>query len=247
MRARPIDPAASEAGFITPVFAGVVLTLSLIAAAILVLARQDLITSNRDARRIARALWLEGVATQAALKVRTAAGQPVQRWKQDSAYGVLEVIAEPEDRKAAPQYADRPENLALIGRLVASREITGVGNALVRAVSDAAGQVHRSDITGLSADRRWRDCATTIFSPHSRLTSLAPDPAVPAPAKPTPHQGELWRISVISDDGAYVDQIVRFGNEPRRLVEVVEQRAGQERRGYRRQCRTLLQSAGSAS
>lgn len=247
MRARPTDPAASEAGFITPVFAGVVLMLSLVAAAILVLARQDLVASNREARRVAQALWLEGVATQAALRVRMAAGQPVQRWKQDSAYGVLEVIAEPEDRKAGPQYADRPENLALIGQLVAPREIAGVGSALVSAVSGSAGQVRRADIAALRADRRWRDCATTIFSPYSRLTSLAPDPAFPATAKPTAHEGELWRISVISDDGAYIDQIVRFGKEPRRPIEVVEQRAGQERRTYRRQCWTLLQPPGGAS
>jgi hypothetical protein len=244
MHRRRADLSPPDAGFITPVFAGVLLTVSLVAAAILLVARQDFLESDRDARRTAQALWLEGVAIQSALRVATTAGQPVLRWTQGSAYGVLDVIVEPEDRKAAPQSAERPENVLLIGRLVGPREAAGLASAVSGQVGTASGQVRRAEIAGLSAERRWRDCATTIFSPYSRLTTLAPDLPEPGPAA-TPHTGELWRISVIARDGGFIDQIVRLTDDPRRAVEVVEQRAGQDRHTYRRQCWTLLQPPGS--
>lgn len=245
MHQRRAEILSSDAGLITPVFAGVLLMVSLVAAAILLVARRDMLMSERDARKTAQALWLEGVAVESALRVAKAAGQPVLRWKQDSQYGILDVIVEPEDRKAAPQSAERPENVQLIGRLASPKEAASLASAVSAQAVSASGQVRRLDIERLSAERRWRDCATTIFSPYSRLTTLAPDPPNVDAKSASRHAGELWRVLVIARDGGYIDQIVRLTDSPQRAVEVVEQRTGQDRHTHRRQCWTLLRPAGS--
>lgn len=238
------EPGHQDAGFITPVFVGLVLFLSLVAAAIVMLARQDFLASRHDARRAAQGLWLEGIATQAAAKLMVTPGQSVLRWTEPSSYGNLVVVVEPEDRKVGPQFVERAENIALIERLVGSRDAADVAMNVSRLAFDAKVLIKREEIARLHADPRWRNCATTMISPYSSLTNLAPD-APDGPLTSSAHRGQIWRVLVTAEDGGWIDQVIRLTDRPAEPLEVLEQVSGRDRRGGRAECWALLDIAGA--
>jgi hypothetical protein len=219
-----------EAGFITPVFAGLVLMLSLVAAGVVLLARQDLMSANRDGRLLAKDLWLEGVARKAALAMLATPGQPVLRWREGAGSQGLSVTMEPEDRKIDPRLLDQTENQVLIGRLVGEASASGVAARLTELAQQSNGRLAREVIGSLDESPSWRACANTVVSPYGRLSRLAPDSQVDQQdPRASRHTGEIWRIFVEADDGPWLDQIVQVSDRAERPVEILEQSHGRAR------------------
>jgi hypothetical protein len=227
---------ADDAGFITPVFAGLGLAMVLIAAAFLLTARQDLATARTASSRQAEQLRLEGLVAVAAWRLRETSDL---RWRAWSEAGGVQIAAEPEGRKINPLFADRPDNLVIAERLVGPAHAEAVTRALVDNVSAARRLARRDEIVAVSADARWRACAASAFSAYSQQTALTLEPA----AARAGQTGEIWRIVVSGRNGAFVDQVIRFSSDPTRSFDILEHAAGHTGGAARLACQRLIHIA----
>jgi len=226
-------PDAQDQGFITPVFAGLGLAMALVGAAFLMAARQDVTSARTASARQAEQLRLEGQATVAAFRLLDTPDQAWRGWSQGDR---TRIVAEPEGRKINPLFAERPDNVAVVARLVGPERAQDVVEALAQEVAAAPRLVRRGQIAAISPDVRWRACAASAFSAYSQQTALALEPAVATAA----HVGEIWRIVVIGQGGAFVDQVVRFSADRARPVDILEQSAGRAAGATRIDCQRLI-------
>lgn len=229
---------AQDQGFITPVFAGLGLALALVGAAFVMAARQDVASARTASARQVEQLRLEGKATVAAFRLLDTPDQARRGWSEDDR---TRLLAEPEGRKINPLFAERPGNLAVAARLVGPERAQGVVEALAREVAAAPRLVRRGQIAAISPDARWRACAASVFSAYSQQTALSLEPAAAAAG----HVGEIWRIVVVGQDGAFVDQLVRFSADRARPFDILEQSAGHAGGAARIGCRRLIDGTES--
>jgi hypothetical protein len=217
------EPARDE-GYVTAVFAGLTFMLALIAIAGALLARQQLIGATADVRRLAERYDFEGRANAAALRLLKEDGSPTLRWSERSAYGDVTITAEPDGRKISATALVDPQNGDLIAALAGRADADSVEARAASLQPASDGAIHREALAALSEDARWRECAWSLVSPFSRLTAFNLTAAAePAEDGADGHAGEVWRITVDSPDGAWLDREVRFTGSPSDPAAVVDQ------------------------
>lgn len=242
MSRRDVEHARREAGFATPVFAGIVLGLGVILVSVMLLARQDLRLARRDADAFDRQVLFEGLAAKASLSILAANGEPTLVWREPTDQGLVAVQVEPEARKIDPLTAD-PSSLAPhVARLVAEERLAETMTRLASLSKAGQGRVGRADIAGLAPDPAWRACSATLLSPYSRYSALRllPPRSPSGHDKAGQHLGEVWRISVLGERGAFLEQIVRVTGRRPRPVEVLEQEVGRDTALVRSTCLNRL-------
>jgi len=237
-----ISPRADdEAGYVTAVFAGLTFMLALVGIAGALLARQQLIAADADARHLTEAYDFEGRATAAALRLLKENGAPTLRWREASDYGVLTITLEPEGLKVSAAELARPQNDDLIAGVVGRSEAYDIQKKAAALQPGADGAVHRAQLLRLSEVSRWRDCAATLVSPFSRLTAfnVAPPSSLTGEGSDA-HAGEVWRITIDAPDGAWLDRIVRLTGSPAAPAAIVDEDVGRVPGNGRTSCLPAL-------
>lgn len=236
-----------DAGFITPVFAALALGLGLVAGAYVLSARTELDAAERASARQVALLLLEGLSNRTAWTLLGEAGTPTLQWTEPSAVGSIVVAAEPEALKLSPLEAGRPNNIRLFSDLLSSKEGEVIATKLSGSLSAKAPDIERGDVVAASSEPLWRRCANSIVSPYSRLTAFAlPAPRAPAADGPADFRpGQMWRLSMVSQRGWWLDRVVRFTGDPQRPIAVVEQDFGFDRGRFTQDCLAQLAKIGA--
>lgn len=247
MASRSAPSASADAfGYATAAFAGAVFCFAIVTAAGISAASQQLSAARRTVRQEQAYYLLAGAATAASLKLLDESGATPFQWTEPSNIGPLKITLEPESRKLSLAELGRPENEAVLNRLVDESERVAIIEraATLPITYDAA--LYRSSIVNLSNSPKWRECANSLVSPFSRLTAYA----MPATGKLTAsgeetHAGEFWRVTVDADNGAWLDRVVRLTGLIDSPAAIVGETSGQTAGTRRALCLQSLSEGSS--
>lgn len=246
MTCSPADSTTQvDGGYTTAVFAGLTFMMAMVASAGLLLARQHLLAAEREVSALKERSEFEGRAEAATLKLMEEDGTPTLRWSEAGTSGEITVTLEPEGLKIAPDQLARLANSDLISGLVGASTAAAVTTNAAGLKPAADGAIHRWQLAWLNSDPRWRECATTVVSPYTRLTALALQaPSAPGAGGrvggPNRRPGELWRVTVDGADGAWLDRVVRMTGASNNPVATVDDAFGKTPGNGRLSCLTDL-------
>lgn len=215
--------AASDAGFLTPVFGVVAVALGLIALASMQLARGDGVAERRDFERLQERYRAEGAAVTAAWRILHDRDSSALRWEETIAGQRFTILAEPEMRKLSIGEASAPRGRVRLARLLGEDVATQVAAGAERLSRPPSRTPSRTQLLALSDSEAWRTCGLSTVSAYSRLTDSAIGlPRAPANDGFRPRAGEVWRVVVSDPRQVIVDHLIRFTGDAHEPAAVID-------------------------
>lgn len=206
-----------EAGYATAVAAMIALGLSLVVAAVMAAALQELRFSRQAFERRQAELALDGAQLLAVQAVTRGAGADRYRWTAPSAFGEIELLAEAEAPKlSSAEAAGRDDVLEAFGVAQPGR----LGGRLTAWLAGGGGAL---GLARLDPAVAWRRCAGSMVSPYGRGTTLRlAAAAAPTAASLDMRPAQVWRLRAAQRRGWVDERIVRFTGDPQHPAAIVE-------------------------